>query len=107
MLNFFKKEKNKKPEENIRAHLFVSGNVQGVFFRETARKKAAGEGVTGWAKNLRDGRVEAVFEGKESKVRKMVDWARSGPIWAKIEALDVVWEDYKNEFKEFEVKYDL
>ncbi len=107
MLGFLKKEKNKESEGDIRAHLFVSGKVQGVFFRETVRKKAAREGVTGWAKNLRDGRVEAVFEGKESKVKKMVDWTRSGPIWAKIDSLDLVWEDYKNEFKEFEIRYDL
>jgi len=107
MLSFLKKEKDKKPEGNIRAHLFVSGKVQGVFFRETVRKKAAKEEVTGWVKNLRDERVEAVFEGKESRVKKMVDWARSGPIWAKVDSLDVIWEDYKNEFKEFEIRYDL
>ena len=107
MLGFLKKEKSKEPEGNIRAHLFVSGKVQGVFFRETARKKATKEGVTGWAKNLRDGRVEALFEGKESRVKKMVDWARSGPIWVKVDSLDVIWEDYKNEFKEFEIRYDL
>ena len=107
MLSFFKKEKSEKTEENIRAHLFVSGRVQGVFFRETVRKKAAKEGVTGWAKNLRDGKVEAVFEGKESRVRKMVDWARSGPIWAKVDSLDLIWEDYRGEFDGFEIKYDL
>lgn len=107
MLGFFKKGKNKELEGNIRAHLFVSGKVQGVFFRETVRQKAFKEGVTGWVKNLRDGKVEAVFEGKESRVKKMVNWARSGPIWAKVDSLDVIWEDYQGEFKDFEIRYDL
>jgi acylphosphatase len=107
MFGFLKRKKYKENEKNIRAHIFVSGKVQGVFFRETTRKRANKEGVAGWVKNLRDGRVEAVLEGKEDRVRKMVDWARSGPIWAKIEALDVVWEDYQGEFSGFEIRYDL
>ena len=93
--------------EKIRAHIFVSGKVQGVFYRENTRKKAEKLGVTGWVKNLRDGRVEAVFEGDKKKVEEMVNWARKGPIWAKVEALDVIWEDYRGEFNGFEIRYDL
>ncbi len=94
-------------DEKIRAHIFVSGKVQGVFFREKTKKKAEKLEVTGWVKNLLDGRVEVVFEGDKDKVEEMVNWARKGPIWAKIEALDVVWEDYRAEFEEFEIRYDL
>lgn len=94
-------------KEKIRAHIFISGRVQGVFFRESTKKKAEKLQVSGWVKNLRDGRVEAVLEGEKGSVEKMVDWARKGPIWANIDALDVMWEDYQAEFKGFEIKYDL
>ena len=93
--------------EKIRAHIFVSGRVQGVFYREKTRKKAEKLGVTGWVKNLSDGRVESIFEGDRDMVENMVNWARKGPIWAKIEALDVVWEDYRGEFGAFEIRYDI
>jgi acylphosphatase len=108
MITFFKKKENKDSKnEKIRAHIFVSGKVQGVFFRENTCKKAEKLGVTGWVKNLRDGRVEGVFEGEKPAVEKMVNWARKGPIWAKIEALNITWEDYTGEFKDFEIRYDL
>lgn len=103
----FSKKENKGETEKIRAHVLVSGKVQGVFYRENTRKTAEKLGVAGWVKNLRDGRVEAVFEGEKPVVEKMVNWARKGPIWAKIEALDVVWEDYTGEFNSFEIRYDL
>jgi len=107
MFDFLRKKENQKKGEKIRAHIFVSGRVQGVFFRENTKKKADKTEVTGWVKNLRDGRVEAVFEGDRQNVEKLVNWARKGPIWAKIEALDVIWEDYKAEFRAFETRYDL
>jgi acylphosphatase len=94
-------------EEKKRAHIFASGKVQGVFYREGARKKAEKLGVSGWIKNLPDGRVEAVFEGNQPQVEEMIDWARKGPFWAKIEALDVAWEDFRGEFSGFEIRYDL
>lgn len=94
-------------DKKIRAHIFVSGKVQGVWFREKTKKKAEKLEVTGWVKNLLDSRVEAVFEGDRNRVEEMVNWARKGPIWAKIEALDVVWEDYQAEFEGFEIRYDL
>ncbi len=107
MINLFKKKENKKQGEKIRAHVFVSGKVQGVFFRENIKKKAEKLAVLGWAKNLKDGRLEAVFEGDRQKVEKMVNWMKRGPIWAKVEGLDVIWEDYQDEFKGFEIRYDL
>ncbi|MFH1462291.1 MAG: acylphosphatase [bacterium] len=93
--------------EKIRAHIFVSGKVQGVFYRERTRQKAEKLKVAGWVKNLRDGRVEAMFEGEKDRVEKIVGWARSGPIFAKVDSLDVVWEDFQAEFSGFEIRYDL
>jgi acylphosphatase len=63
----------------VRYRVLVSGRVQGVFFRDTCRRLAGQHGVTGWVRNLPDGRVEAVFEGQDEDVRRMVDWARHGP----------------------------
>lgn len=63
----------------IRYRVLVSGRVQGVFFRDTCRRLALERGVSGWVRNLPDGRVEAVFEGTAEDVRHLVDWARHGP----------------------------
>lgn len=111
MFSFFKrKEKpsiNSEENEKVRAHIFVSGKVQGVFFRENTRQKAEKLGVAGFVKNLKDGRVEAVLEGEREKVEKMIKWTKRGPMWAQVKDLEVSWEDYQGEFKEFEIKYDL
>lgn len=87
-----------------RAHIFVSGRVQGVFFRDSARKKARKLGLTGWVRNLSDGRVEAVFEGEKEAVDKMVDWAHRGPIFAKVDNFNLVLEDYRAEFADFQIR---
>lgn len=104
MFNFLKKNKS---TEKVRAHVFVSGRVQGVFFRESCQKKANSLGVSGWVKNLKDGRVEAVFEGEKWKVEKMATWSKRGPIFAKVDLFDIVWEDSKSEFSSFEIRYDI
>ncbi len=88
-----------------RAHVFVSGRVQGVFFRATTRKEAEKRGVKGWVKNLRDGRVEAVFEGEEEKVEEMIDFCHRGSSAAKVEDVEIEWEEYKDEFSNFSVRY--
>jgi acylphosphatase len=67
-----------------RTRVLVSGEVQGVYFRDTCRRMAAQRGVNGWVRNLRDGRVEAVFEGAEDAVDTMVAWARRGPRSARV-----------------------
>jgi acylphosphatase len=74
------------------AHVFVTGYVQGVFFRHTAAQKARTLGVTGWVKNLPDGRVEVVAEGEQSEVQKLVDWCHSGPPHATVEKVEVEWQ---------------
>jgi len=89
----------------IRAHIFVSGKVQAVFFRSSTRDKALELGIAGWVRNLDDGRVEAVFEGKQENVEKMVEWCRRGPQYAQVENVEVVPEEYKEEFKGFAVRY--
>jgi len=99
--------KAREAKEKARAHIFVFGRVQGVLFRENTKKKAEKLGISGWVKNLRDGRVEAVFEGNKPNVEEMVNWARRGPIWAKVDDFSVVWEDCRDEFKDFEIRYDL
>jgi acylphosphatase len=65
--------------ETVRRRVVVHGRVQGVFFRDSARRKAAELGVTGWISNRSDGAVEAVFEGAPDAVAAMVDWSRQGP----------------------------
>lgn len=76
-----------------RAHLHISGTVQGVGFRASTRREATDRGVRGWVQNLPDGRVEAVFEGEESDVEGMVDWCRTGPSTASVEDVSVEYED--------------
>jgi len=90
---------------NVRAHVFVSGRVQGVFFRQKTRRLAEGRGVTGWVRNLDDGRVEAIFEGEEADVNALVDFCRGGPRGAVITNVDVTWEEFEGEFQSFEVTY--
>lgn len=89
----------------VRAHVFVSGRVQGVFFRYETYRLASRLGVAGWVRNLPDGRVEAVFEGEKDKVDKMVDFCRRGPSAAIVTDIKVIWERPKNEFEGFEIRY--
>jgi acylphosphatase len=72
-----------------RVHVFVSGRVQGVFFRAACAEQARALGVTGWVRNTPDGRVEAVFEGPGSGVEAMVRWCRQGPSHAQVDSVDV------------------
>jgi acylphosphatase len=75
-----------------RAHVLISGLVQGVFFRDTCSREAVRHGVGGWVRNLRDGRVEAVFEGAEDAVDRMVAWSRRGPSKARVTGVTVATE---------------
>ena len=76
--------------------------MQGVFFRQSTLLQAQSLGVKGWARNLSDGRVEAVFEGDKSAVQKLVDYCRHGPTAAKVENIEINYEKYKGEFSGFE-----
>ena len=87
-----------------RAHLYVSGQVQGVFFRDSARERAEQLGLTGWVKNLPDGRVEALFEGPSERVREMVRWCEQGPPHAAVESVKTEFEAFKGDLTGFEVR---
>ena len=87
-----------------RAHVIIYGKVQGVFFRAEAKKRADQAGVFGWAKNLKDGNVEAVFEGEEEAVEELVDFCRRGPKNATVSNIDLNYEKYCGEFRFFRVE---
>ena len=90
---------------DVRAHVFVSGIVQGVFFRQKTKQKAQSLGVTGWVRNLDDGRVEAVFEGEEESVKTLLDFCRKGPRGALIRNVEIAFETFSGEFQDFDVIY--
>ncbi len=79
--------------DRIRAHVFVTGRVQGVYFRATTRETAREKGVDGWVKNLDDGRVEAVFEGEKQAVEAMIEWCHTGSPRARVDDVDVEYSD--------------
>lgn len=75
--------------EVIRRRVVISGRVQGVFFRDSCERRAHAEGVAGWVANTRDGNVEAVFEGEDAAVDRMVAWCRVGPSRAVVTGVEV------------------
>jgi acylphosphatase len=84
-------------------HIFVSGTVQGVFYRSNTRKKAKELGIKGWARNLYDGRVEVTAEGEEEDLKKFIEWCKKGPELAFVENIEVEWNDYKGKYEDFSV----
>ena len=90
--------------DRVRAHVFVSGKVQGVYYRATTRDRAREAGVDGWVRNLDDGRVEAVFEGEEGAVETMVEWCHTGSPRAEVDSVEVEYESPEAE-SGFEVRY--
>ena len=87
-----------------RAHVLVSGQVQGVFFRDSTRQKAEELGLAGWVKNTTDGQVEALFEAPSERVREMVRWCEEGPQRASVESVDTDFESAVGDFEAFEVR---
>ncbi len=92
-------------EDNVRAHAFIAGRVQGVAFRWETQRVAARHQVYGWVRNLPDGRVEAVFEGPRPQVSAVLDWCRQGPAIARVDEVDIQWEEFKGEFEDFSITY--
>jgi len=86
------------------AVLKIYGWVQGVFFRDSAQKKAKELKLVGWISNASDGTVEVVAEGKEEKLKELIKWCYNGPRLAKVDKVDVQWQEATGQFKEFEVK---
>lgn len=85
-------------------HLLISGRVQGVCFRYNARERAEILGLTGYARNLSDGRVEIVAEGDEMKLKSFLAWTRHGPPGAYVAEVEVGWEPIKNSFPSFAIR---
>lgn len=80
------------PQELIRAHVFISGKVQGVGYRYSTLHQAKLFGVSGWVQNLFDSRVEAVFEGSGEAVQAMIHWCHQGPLSAVVQDVAVDYE---------------
>ena len=93
-----------KSGDRERAHVYVAGQVQGVFFRDSTREKAEQLGLTGWVKNLPDGRVEALFEGPSERIREMIRWCEQGPPHAEVENVDTQFEVSEGDLTSFEVR---
>jgi acylphosphatase len=87
----------------VKAHVFVSGRVQGVFFRMETRHRAIRRNVSGWARNTSDGKVEAIFEGEKEDVEQMIGFCRIGPTGARVSKVDVQWEEHTGEFRNFRI----
>jgi acylphosphatase len=87
-----------------RAHLWITGRVQGVNFRYYTRAEALRLDLTGWVRNLWDGRVEAVVEGEEESVRNMVEWCHVGPPSAQVVDVEIRWETPIGNFGDFDIR---
>ena len=88
-----------------KAHVLISGHVQGVFFRSETKHEAEKHNVTGQIRNLPDGRVEATFEGEQKDVEKLIEFCRTGPPAAKIKTVTVTWQTYSGKYPDFEITY--
>jgi acylphosphatase len=87
-----------------RAHLFIAGRVQGVFYRAFTSDQASELGLNGWVRNMPDGRVEAVFEGREELIEQAIIACKRGPAGARVTNVDVTWEPVAGE-KGFYIRY--
>ena len=88
-----------------RAHLIISGRVQGVYYRYSTQQEAMRLGLTGWVRNLPNGNVEAAVEGNEATVERMIEWCRQGPAGARVSEVEQTLTEASGEFEEFKIKY--
>ncbi len=88
-----------------RAHLIIKGIVQGVFYRAFTRDIATQLGLKGWARNLPNGNVEALFEGDKEEVEQAIRQCSMGPPGSRVDGIDVEWKDYQGDLKDFQVRY--
>ena len=86
-------------------HVLISGRVQGVFFRANTKQQAEMFGLSGWVRNTNDGKVEAIFEGEEEMLDKIIKWCYKGPPLSKVEKVDVKKQEPTNEFEDFSIRY--
>lgn len=87
-----------------RAHLWITGFVQGVSFRYYTHQQAVQLGLVGWVRNLMDGRVEVIIEGEEASVRQMIEWCHAGPSTGHVKNVEVKWETPDGSFNNFNVR---
>ena len=88
-----------------RAHLYISGRVQGVYYRGFTVEIAEALGLKGWVRNLPDRRVEAVLEGDRDVIEKAIIKCKQGPPASRVMDIDIEWEDRLEGFKEFDIRY--
>jgi len=88
----------------VRVRVVIGGVVQGVFFRANIEELAHKLDVKGWVRNM-DEKVESVFEGEKEKVDKIINFCKRGPSGAKVVSFEINREEFKNEFKDFQIKY--
>ena len=88
-----------------RLHVYISGRVQGVFFRAETQRAAKGFNLTGWVRNMADGRVEVLFEGEDKNIDKMIAWCHIGPPAAQVQEVLIEEKSYTGEFNDFGIKY--
>ena len=89
--------------DKARVHVLIEGRVQGVFFRASTRDEARARGLAGWARNLPDGRVEALFEGDKRAVETMLAWCRQGPSYAHVDRVEEVWQPFVGDLTDFRI----
>ncbi len=90
-------------EDNVRAHVVITGRVQGVGFRYDTQGAARRIGVYGWVRNRRDGSVEGVFEGEKERVNRMLDWCRQGSALARVDHVGIEWGPFSGEYTAFNI----
>jgi acylphosphatase len=88
-----------------RVHIYVSGRVQGVFFRDHTQKWASSLGLTGWVKNLYDGRVEAMIEGEKEKVESLIQKIKEGPPLGQVSGVEEHWGEFQDQYSDFEITW--
>jgi acylphosphatase len=89
-----------------RLHIRIFGDVQGVFFRAGTQDEVRRiGGISGWVRNAEDGSVEVIAEGEKEKLEALLEWCGKGPEGAVVEKTEHEWLEFKNEFREFKVKY--
>ena len=90
--------------DKAQVQMVISGRVQGVFFRAAAAEEARGLGLSGWVRNLPDGRVAMVAEGERRNLAMLLAWAHQGPPAARVEEVAVEWSDYEGKLHDFIVR---
>lgn len=87
----------------MQAHIFISGFVQGVGYRQFVKRTARKLGLTGWVKNLPDGRVETLLQGAKEAIEEIITLCKKGSFISEVESVDVVWEEENEKFTTFEI----